>query len=744
MVRRLTLDLDANKIIQNLTITENLSVHKLHERLPAGVKNIETTLIYRPRPGNPDPGKPYEALLPQPAEQPAKKARVQEPQEDARLTDVRLAWSSRPPPSDGRTANRSKIFGIWRADDVTEWGDKRRFPVIANNRDIKLFCKLEHKDMHYALKEPESSLAYLAKQSGKELDEKKLTAQEKAMFDKAKVLEITNLVNSNAIQVITDPDELSRIRRELPHRIMPSRFIITKKAGELGEDWKAKARWILLGPDAMTQERFAPTPSSTTVMLCLQVISSMNYELYIMDVSSAFGQSDPHERAEGPLYASMPPTGIPQHKSTDLIRALTAVYGLVNAPAVWRKTVRRHLTELNYKESVFDPCLYYLPPTEEELRNGPPLQVAGVVLLDVDDFCQGGNQRHQELMNQLRSKLKFGKWRNVYKSSAEYIGRTLTQLENYEVQVSMKRYIEEKLKPVTLPRERLRDKSSKLTEQEITWLRGVGGSLLWIGKEARPDVGAACAMAMSWSSDGPTVEHILMANKTVNELKQTPDEVLRILPIEANNGIWVTVADALMANVENKSQGGFIVAFAHGSILDGQKASFSINSWKSHRLKRVIKATLGSEALAMDDALAEVEWVRALWHEVLGPATCVMDGTRLGSEPSPMVVRLPEEEAEDVKSIRICDKRSGIHVTDAKALYDLLSRRSGNAGHDRRAQIDVAVIHVSARALGVTTFWVPGNLMIADPLTKRLGNSTLLRKTMSEASFALCRVASEQ
>lgn len=130
----------------------------------------------------------------------------------------------------------------------------------------------------YALKDPEFSLSYLTKQSGKELDEKKLTNLEKAMFDKAKTLEITNLVNSNAIQVITDETELSRVRKELPHRIMPSRFIITKKACELGEDWKAKARWILLGhkdPDAMAQERFAPTPSSTTVMICLQIISSM-------------------------------------------------------------------------------------------------------------------------------------------------------------------------------------------------------------------------------------------------------------------------------------------------------------------------------------------------------------------------------------------------------------------------------------------------------------------------------------
>ena len=78
-------------------------------------------------------------------------------------------------------------------------------------------------------------------------------------------------------------------------------------------------------------------------------------------------------------------------------------------------------------------------------------------------------------------------------------------------------------------------------------------------------------------------------------------------------------------------------------------------------------------------------------------------------------------------------------MTDAKALYDLLHRRSGNAGQDRRAQIDVSVIYTSAKLLNVTTYWVPGHIMIADPLTKRLGNSTLLRRTMARAKFALRR-----
>lgn len=99
-----------------------------------------------------------------------------------------------------------------------------------------------------------------------------------------------------------------------------------------------------------------------------------------------------------------------------------------------------------------------------------------------------------------------------------------------------------------------------------------------------------------------------------------------------------------------------------------------------------------------------LQWVRALWHEVMNPASSVLDGTRLGDQQSALVMRCPDDEefSEWAASIQIVDNGLGAHVTDAKALYDLLHRRSGNAGQDRRAQIDVAVICVSARALRIS------------------------------------------
>ena len=104
----------------------------------------------------------------------------------------------------------------------------------------------------------------------------------------------------------------------------------------------------------------------------------------------------------------------------------------------------------------------------------------------------------------------------------------------------------------------------------------------------------------------------------------------------------------------------------------------------------------------------------------------MLDGTRLGGD-------------ESILAVRVKDDEPALHVTDAKALYDLLQRRSGNAGHCRRAQIDVSVICVSARALKCSTHWVPGEFMEADPLTKRNGNSSFTRKIMRLAKYAIGR-----
>ena len=106
--------------------------------------------------------------------------------------------------------------------------------------------------------------------------------------------------------------------------------------------------------------------------------------------------------------------------------------------------------------------------------------------------------------------------------------------------------------------------------------------------------------------------------------------------------------------------------------------------------------------------------------------------TRNGPDLSVVTVRQSENNDDTVM------------VTDARALYDLYQRRSGAAGLDRRAQIDVSVLAASARTLHASVFWVPGMYMMSDCLTKRLGNSQMMRRVMQTARYGLKKEALEQ
>ena len=127
----------------------------------------------------------------------------------------------------------------------------------------------------------------------------------------------------------------------------------------------------------------------------------------------------------------------------------------------------------------------------------------------------------------------------------------------------------------------------------------------------------------------------------------------------------------------------------------------------------------------MDDRLAELEWLRAMYAESCIPDSTICDGSRFGPDLDAVVIA------------RQRDDEESFMVTDARALYDLFHRRSGAAGLCRRAQIDMAVMASSAQLMNAPVYWIPGIYMIADCLTKRAGNSTLMRKVMLSGLFAL-------
>ena len=202
-------------------------------------------------------------------------------------------------------------------------------------------------------------------------------------------------------------------------------------------------------------------------------------------------QGDPSVRDE-PLYATPPPEGLPGAPEGALIRLDRGVWA-----GQWHVGVAimncLQLKEEGYEMNVYQPCLFSkFAVREEPAVDGvsiAPGEFVGCVLLEVDDHLMGGpGKAHHESMERLRQKIKFGKWHPLLQDGPSLFGgRHFTQLPDRSFKVDMTRFIRERLRPISLTRERCLGRSAEASEGKVKALRVVAGSLSWVARQCRPD-----------------------------------------------------------------------------------------------------------------------------------------------------------------------------------------------------------------------------------------------------------------
>ena len=105
--------------------------------------------------------------------------------------------------------------------------------------------------------------------------------------------------------------------------------------------------------------------------------------------------------------------------------------------------------------------------------------------------------------------------------ATEYGGRTLQQFSNYEVTISMNRYLQQKAREITLQKGRLKIPLAQADDTEITAMRGLNGKLQWAAREGMPHAsGDASILAATMPT--PTVKDISEANACLRRLLQNP------------------------------------------------------------------------------------------------------------------------------------------------------------------------------------------------------------------------------
>ena len=195
-------------------------------------------------------------------------------------------------------------------------------------------------------------------------------------------------------------------------------------------------------------------------------------------------------------------------------------------------------------------------------------------------------------------------------------------------------------------------------------------------------------------------------NRVVRLAKDHTGLALPVCKIPLDQIFLVSCGDASGGNTRaERAQAGYVIMFADRALLEGMAALVTVVSWRSHRVKRLVTRASAAEAMGLSEAIAQGDWVRALWSEVV-----------LG-------LNLRElREQENVPRL--------ISVTDSKGNYDHLHNETVGPSEDRRGAIDLAIIREDLSRPQMF-------LRLADALTKLHGDGDLLRAVCRQACTVL-------
>ncbi|CAK8995053.1 Retrovirus-related Pol polyprotein from transposon TNT 1-94 [Includes: Protease, partial [Durusdinium trenchii] len=542
------------------------------------------------------------------------------------------------------------------------------------------------------------------KTKSQEFDMKLATDEEKKGFKASDEAEWKTILDLKAVEVL-NPAESRKVRRDHPHRILPSRFVRRKKPMPGLGQWKFKSRWCVLGhcdPDTGSYSTYSPMPMTESISIFFQLCTNMDMSVTFCDVTQAFCQSEPLDRPEGDLYVEAC-EGLVLPEGT-VIRLVAPVYGLEDAPLRWHQTVINFLRSLGFERSLLEPCWY----VRRDARN----EVEAMILVEVDDLNVATRKDvKDELLSALNQRFRFGK---MEYDEADFAGRHVRVLPG-RIEMNQEKYIIEKLHPLKLPLGRKGDKSSRLKPDEFEAFRSMLYKVAWVAHQTRPEAAGVVSILSSRLKEG-TIEDVSCLNKLIQHLRNTAQQSLTLHRFSNDKMILIAASDAggvdslppdKSSEIDNV-QGAWIIMAADRLPSANQRIKVSILSWRSSKLRRRVASTLASEALAFSQSLSEVEWIQIMIRDIIKGDVKRTDWTE---SLTPYVPVLKE-------NCELAEKLEQCHVTDAKSLFDALKKESPMSRQDRRTSVELSIILEALQKARSVIRWAPHPRMVADGLTK--------------------------
>ena len=519
----------------------------------------------------------------------------------------------------------------------------------------------------------------------KEVTLSELNEEDKEKFDAAMQKEWNSWLKFDSVEFIepkvVPPDA----------QTVGTRWVFTDKnrprrlAGETVEV-QAKARLVVQGHQERYEVRSdSPTASLLGFMLVCTLAALFRWTLQAWDATAAYLQSDGIQR----LLILRPPRPLPPgYPEGMLLRAKGTIYGTRDAGRGWWLKLRRIVLENGWIESKLELAMFLF----FEIIDTTKRVCRGIMIAHVDDLLVcGTGAKYRASMDAISKVVDL----NVKETDFVYCGKRVRQHEDGRVTVGQRDACLA-IEHVEIDAARRKNPASPLNPEEITELRSCIGSLGWLARQTRPDL-CYVVSCLAQSIGSPTVATLVLARQAVTRAKDHADFELVFYPgnLDIDSCHVFAVTDASLANVDDRdlgpktrSQGAYVIGLCGDHTVDGKgKADIAILEYHSGAIKRVCRSSLAAETNAALDGIEAAIYVRSVLEEILSA----------GLHDAPW--------------------HKVLLFTDAKSLYDVLSRDIGQAA-DKRLRIIIAQIRELTMADDVFVHWIDTLVMLADSLTK--------------------------
>ncbi|CAE7412366.1 RE1 [Symbiodinium pilosum] len=378
-------------------------------------------------------------------------------------------------------------------------------------------------------------------------------------------------------------------------------------------------------------------------------------------------------------------------------------YGRIDAPYLWYQELRKALLDLNFQQCPLDPCLFSLSSRDTTGQS----RSHGVIGIHVDDGICGGDSVFHAALEKLRQRFSFGSFE---KGSFVFTGIRLHQWDDMSIEMDQTDYIES-IDAINVPRDRRKHPDAPVTEAERRLLRQLIGSLQYAAVHTRADVCAKVGELQS-AVNQAKVFHLLEANRVLQEAKQHHVSIM-VVPIAESELTFCAFSDASFAsNTKNHAHQGTVIFSTSASILENNTAVVCPMAWASKKISRVVRSTLGAEAIALSNTVDRLSWIRILWAWL---------------KNDQVAWHRPEEALQS--------EPTAAAVTDCKSVYDIISRTAPPQCEEHRTTIECLLIRQRMQD-NCRLRWVASQAMLADCLTKSM-DASRLRECLRTGRYSL-------